>query len=170
MLHAHAMARVAPDWRAALGAGVIAGAVFLVLEMMMVPLFLGGGPWDPPRMIAAIVLGESVLPMPGQAMPSVDARIVVAALFVHFALSVLYALILSAVIARTSSRAALAVGAAFGLALYIINFYGFTALFPWFAMARNWVSIVAHAVFGLAAAWMYEVIARRDETRATGVS
>jgi hypothetical protein len=49
--------------------------------------------------------------------------------------------------------------------LYVVNFYGFTALFPWFAMARNWVSIVAHAVFGFAAAWVYEAFARRRVMR-----
>lgn len=52
-------------------------------------------------------------------------------------------------------RNALAVGAGYGLALYLVNFYLFTAVFPWFAMARNWVSVFAHIVFGLVAAWVY---------------
>jgi hypothetical protein len=69
--------------------------------------------------------------------------------------------ILSALVSRMSAGGALVTGAAFGVLLYIVNFYGFTALFPWFAMARNWVSIVAHAVFGLAAAWAYVALARR---------
>lgn len=49
-------------WSAAVWAGVIAGAVFLVLEMVMVPMFLDGSPWGPPRMIAAMAMGEEVLP------------------------------------------------------------------------------------------------------------
>ena len=56
-------------------------------------------------------------------------------------------------IAHLGFGVALAVGAAFGLAPYLINFYGMTALFPWFANARNWVSIFAHVMFGLIAAW-----------------
>jgi hypothetical protein len=161
MLQAHASVRIVPNWRAALWAGLIAGVVFLVLEMVMVPIFLGGSPWDPPRMMAAIVLGERVLPMPGETPPPLNASVVLAALGVHFVLSTIYALILSALVARVPSGAAIAVGVAFGLTLYIVNFYGFTALFPWFAMARNWVSIFSHAVFGFVAASAYAMLARR---------
>ncbi len=32
------------NWSSAVWAGVIAGAVFMILEMIMVPLFLGGSP------------------------------------------------------------------------------------------------------------------------------
>jgi hypothetical protein len=161
MLHAHAAGPAVPDWRAAVWAGFIAGAVFLVLEMLMVPIFLGGSAWDPPRMMAAIVLGERVLPMPGQTPPPLDATVMLAALGVHFMLSTIYALMLAALVARVSAGPALALGVGFGLLLYVVNFYGFTALFPWFAMARNWVSILSHAVFGLAVAAAYEALARR---------
>ena len=147
--------------RAAILAGLIAGAVFLVLEMVMVPVFLDGRPWGPLRMMAAIVLGQGVLPPPGQMPAPPDASVLMAALTVHTGLSVLYAVILSALVSRASAGGALVTGAAFGVLLYIVNFYGFTVLFPWFAMARNWVSIVAHAVFGLAAAWAYVALARR---------
>lgn len=46
-----------------------------------------------------------------------------------------------------------------------MNFYGFTTLFPWFAMARNWVSVFAHLVFGLAAAWAYKTLAEQHVLR-----
>ncbi|MGH7459193.1 MAG: hypothetical protein ACREKN_08985 [Longimicrobiaceae bacterium] len=143
------------DWRAALWSGVIAGAVFMILEMMMVPIFLGDSAWAPPRMIAAIVLGQDVLPPPA----TFDLGILMVAMVVHFVLSILFAIILALLIARRSLGKALAVGAAFGFGLYLVNFYGFTALFPWFAMARNWVSIVAHVLFGLIAAWSYHRLA-----------
>lgn len=142
---------ITADWSATVRAGVISGAVFMALEMMMVPLFLGGGPWAPPRMIAAMVLGKGVLPPPA----SFDFGVLMAAMVVHFALSIAFALALALFITRLGYGAALAVGAAFGLALYGVNFYGMTAVFPWFAMARNWVSIFAHVVFGVVAAWAY---------------
>lgn len=63
------------------------------------------------------------------------------------------------VLARLGTGAALAVGAAFGLVLYLVNLYAFTAVFPWFAMARNWVSIFAHIVLGVATAWAYRAFA-----------
>lgn len=150
------------DWSASIWAGIVAGAVFMALEMMMVPLFLGESMWGPPRMMAAIVLGEGVLPPPATFAPG----IFVAALVVHFVLSVLYAVILAGIIARMGVATALAVGGLFGLGLYLINFYGFTVLFPWFAMARNWVSIIAHIVFGAVAAWGYKAIAARAASHA----
>ena len=164
MANAPTVARVTPDWRAAVLAGLVSGAVFLALEMVMVPVFLDGSPWGPLRMMAAIVLGQGVLPVPGQMPAPPDAGVLMAALTVHTGLSILYAVILSAIVSRMSAGGALVTGAAFGVLLYIVNFYGFTALFPWFAMARNWVSIVAHAVFGLAAAWAYVALARHRAT------
>ena len=145
------------DWRAAVLAGVIAGAVFMVLEMLMVPLFLDGSPWAPPRMIAAIAMGREVLPPPA----TFDAGIFITAMIVHFALSIVFAIVLAWLIFRLSRTTAVLVGAAFGLAIYVVNFYGFTAAFPWFAEARNWVSIVAHIVFGVVAAWAYVALAAR---------
>ena len=80
-------------------------------------------------------------------------------MLVHFPLAIVYAAILGAIVDRWHLGWAVAIGAVFGLALYVINFYGFTAAFPWFAMARNWISIVSHIVFGVAAAWAYTYIA-----------
>jgi hypothetical protein len=152
------------DWSAAVWAGVIAGAIFMMLEMIMVPVFLGGSPWAPPRMIAAIVLGKGVLPPPA----TFDLVILMVAMVVHFALSIAFALILALFIARLGLGAALAVGAAFGLVLYLVNFYGMTAIFPWFAMARNWVSVVAHILFGVIAAWSYARLAHVPRTHPAG--
>lgn len=140
------------DWSAAIWAGIVSGAIFMMLEMIMVPVFLGGSPWGPPRMIAAMVMGEGVLPPPA----TFDLTILMVAMVVHFVLSIAFALVLALLIARLGFGPALAVGAGYGLALYLINFYGMTAIFPWFAMARNWVSIFAHVVFGLVAAWWYK--------------
>lgn len=139
------------SWSAAIRAGLLAGAVFMVLEMVMVPVFLGGSAWAPPRLIAAIGLGRGVLPPPA----TFDLTIVLMGLLIHFALSVLFTVVLAVLLPRVGAGAPLLVGALYGLALYLVNFYGFTALFPWFAMARNWVTIVTHLVFGAVAAWAY---------------
>ena len=139
------------DMKAAALAGLAAGLLFLILEMLMVPLFLGGSPWGPPRMIGAIVLGQDVLPPPA----TFALGVVIVALILHFVLSAVYGLILGWLISRFGTGTALIVGAVFGLVLYFVNFYGMTAVFPWFEMARNWVSIFAHIVFGVAAAWAY---------------
>jgi hypothetical protein len=148
------------DWGAAVWAGVIAGAVFLMMEMILVATVGGESPWAPPRMMAAMVLGEGVLPPPA----TFDFGIVMAAMIIHFVLSLIYAFILAWVIANWAlgMGAAIAVGAVFGFALYLINFYGFASLFfPWFAMARNMISISAHIVYGLVLGGAYVAIASR---------
>lgn len=142
------------DWKAAAGAGLIAGLIFLALEMVMVPVFGGGSPWGPPRMMAAIALGKSVLPPPA----TFDLGITMAALGLHLALSVVYSVVFALAVSRLNRGLALAIGVIGGLLLYLVNFYGFTVLFPWFAMARNWISIFGHVVFGLIAAGAYVAI------------
>lgn len=144
------------DWKAALLAGLIAGALFMMVEMFMVTVFEGQSPWAPPRMIAAMVLGKDVL-MP----PTFDVGILMTAMMIHFPLSLVYALVLSVLLRRANQFTGLMVGAGFGLAVYLINFYPIaSALFPWFEMARGWVSIVAHVMFGAVAGLVYVRIRR----------
>ena len=144
------------DLRAALWAAAAAGIVFMMLEMAMVMLVQGESPWAPPRMIAAIGMGEGVLPPPA----TFDAGIMAVAMAIHFALAIVLAVILAWGISRFGLGTAASVvgGAVFGLAVYYINFYGFTALFPWFAMARGAISIIAHAVFGAILGGVYRLL------------
>lgn len=145
------------NWKAAAWAGIIAGAVFLILEMVLFETVGGESLWGPPRMMAAMVMGEGVLPPPA----TFDAGIVMVAMMIHFPLAIVYGIILGWVISNWNLGlgASIAVGIVFGLLLYVINFYGFTAIWPWFAMARNWISIFAHAMFGLVLGWAYQALA-----------
>ena len=145
--------RRAADMRAAILAGIVAGLVFLVAELLLVPMLLGGSAWGPPRMIAAIVLGEEVLPPPA----TFDGFIVLTAVAFHLVLSILYAVVFALVARTWSLGMAVLAGTLFGLLLYALNFYGMTALFPWFAEARNGVSIVAHALFGAVLGLVYKM-------------
>ncbi|MGI8495642.1 MAG: hypothetical protein ACR2L1_10090 [Pyrinomonadaceae bacterium] len=147
------------NWSKAILAGLIAGAIFMVLEMMLVPLIGGGSPWGPPRMIAAIGMGKDVLP------PPADFALVplMVAMIIHFILSMIFGVILAFAISRFSVGIAVLIGAIFGLALYFVNFYGFTAIFPWFAMARNGITIFTHIVFGAVAAYIYKLFVRTYE-------
>lgn len=138
-------------WKSAILSGIIAGAVFMMLEMLLVPVFLGGSPWGPPRMIAAIGMGQGVL-----TPPDTFALVpMLVAMAIHFMLSMVLAVLLALIVSRMGMGMAVLVGAAFGLVVYLVNFYALTAFFPWFAMARNWVSIFAHVMFGAVAAWSY---------------
>ena len=152
--------------RAAIWAGVIAGAVFMMLEMGLVATVGGDSPWAPPRMIAAMVLGPGVLPPPA----TFDIGILMVTMMIHFALSIAYGVLLGWLISRRQAglAAASVLGLAFGLLIYFVNFYGFTAVWPWFAMARNGISIFAHAMFGLVLGASYRMVARRHIAISTG--
>ena len=144
--------------KAAVWAGLIAGVVFMMLEMLLVGTIGGGSPWGPPRMIAAIGMGKDVLPPPA----SFDLSILIVAMLIHFALAIVLGIVFALIVARWNmGLITMAVaGAAFGMVVYLITFYGFTALFPWFAMARNGISLFSHAMFGLVLGWSYYVLAR----------
>ncbi len=150
------------DWKAVIWAAIIAGAVFLVLEMVLVATVGGGSPWGPPRMIAAMVMGEGVLPPPA----TFEMAPMLVAMLVHFTLSVVFAAILGWVI---SSRGfglgmSLLVGTVFGLLIYFVSFYIFTSIWPWFAMARGMISIFAHVAYGFTLGWAYHALASRHVT------
>jgi len=153
--HAHSYEHDKTDWSAAVWAGVIAGIVFMMAEMLMVMVFMGQSPWGPPRMIAAIIMGQNVLPPPA----TFDIGIMMSAMVVHFPMSIVLGLIAGWIVHRMNSTSALLVGGIFGLAVYFVTFYLIApAMFPWFTMAQNWVSLVAHLMFGLVLGGVYAAL------------
>lgn len=147
------------DIKAAIWAGIIAGVVFMMLEMVLVATVGGGSPWGPPRMIAAIGMGKDVLPPPA----TFDLGVMIIAMAIHFVLAILLGMILGLIVSRwkLGLMASIGVGAIFGLAVYLVNFYGFTALFPWFAMARTPITLLTHVMFGTVLGWSYHALAVR---------
>ena len=146
------------DWKAAVWAGLVAGLVFMMVEMLLVWLVQGMSPWGPPRMMAAMVLGRDVLP------PPADFSLVamMTAMLIHFPLSIVYALVLGWAIHRLGMGAALLAGAVFGLlAVYAVNFYLIApVVFPWFVEARNWIGALSHLIFGMVLAGTYVAMRR----------
>ena len=142
------------DWKAAVIAGLIAGAVFLLVLLIAYPLATGGTPWTIFRFIGAMVLGEAVLPPP----TTFDAGVVVTAVLIHFTLSILYTLVLAFIVHRWGILISILGGALFGLALYLINFFTFTMFFAWFYPARAWPFSLVHILFGAVAGGIYELL------------
>ncbi len=149
------------NFSAAAKAGIIAGIVFMMLEMALVATVGGGSPWGPPRMIAAIVMGKEVLPPPAD----FDMIIFLVAMAVHFIFSILLGIVFAMIadMARWNLVACAIAGLVFGLAFYAFSFYVMTPVFPWFAMARGLISIFAHAMFGLVLGYAYRAIAPLGE-------
>jgi uncharacterized membrane protein YagU involved in acid resistance len=137
-------------------AGIAAGILATVVQVALWSIFADAVPtilFRDARFAAAIVLGRGVLPPPA----SFNAQVMLVATVVHFALSVAYGMALSLLTSRLRTAPSLLAGAAFGLCLYGINMYGFTAVFPWFEATRDWITLETHIVFGVAAAGTYKL-------------
>lgn len=137
--------------KALVWAGLAAGTIFLVLELLAMRFILGTNPGVLIRMIAAITQGSAVLPPP----VTPDVSVTLAAVILHFVMSLAYAVVFAFLAKGRSLRSATLLGAGYGLVLYVVNFYGFTMLFPWFAQARDWSSVVTHLIFGGVLGAMY---------------
>jgi hypothetical protein len=142
------------DWRAALWAGLSAGAIFLIALLIIYPLATGGSPWIVLRFLASIVLGQEAL-VPANTF---DAGVALVALLVNFVLAVIYTLIIAFIVHRWGILLSIILGGLIGLAFYLINFFAFTFLFEWFAFARAWPFLVVHVLFGAAAGGIYELL------------
>lgn len=142
------------DWRAAVLAGLIAGVVFLILQMVGRAMVTGGSVWLAPHYIAAMILGPDALPPPAP----FDPLVVLIAIVLNTILSLIFTLILAAIIHEWQLITGVIVGALFGLALYAINYYSLSYFFPWFYPIRTWVDVAAHVLFGAIAGGIYEYL------------
>ena len=145
---------------AAVGAGLAAGVIATILEIALwwlsevpVPETL----FRDARLTAAIVMGPSVLPPPN----TLQWNVMLVATLIHFALSIVYGLIMAGFIGRLRVRQGLLAGGLYGMVLYVINLYGFTVIFPWFAVARDWITFVTHLAFGTILASSYFALRSR---------
>lgn len=129
-------------------AGFVAGTVATAAQMLL--WWLEATPvidtlLRDARLTAAIVMGRGVL----EADAGWRWDVMAWATLIHFGLSLLYALLAWPLARRLAPAPALLAGAAYGLAIYAVNLYGFTWLFPWFAMSRGGATLLAHLVFGV---------------------
>ena len=146
----------APDWTAAAVAGFGAGAVLMVLDLIWSTLFHPDGPWRTSHMIAPLFLGTGSLKTSGYGF---SASVVSIALAVHYALGIVFGLVLATIMAQLrldeTPAYALVSGGMLGVALYLLNFEGLVGFFPWMADLRGVETLAAHVVFGVVAGLLY---------------
>lgn len=147
----------AHDGLAALGAGLLAGGLATVVQIIL--WWLAALPvmetlWRDTRLTAAIVLGADALTAPHTA----PWTLMLVATLIHFTLSGIYGLVLARFINRLPVDRALLAGGLFGAALYAVNLYGFTLFFPWFAVTRDWITALTHVAFGMLLAGGYVML------------
>ena len=144
------------DWTAAAVSGFAAGAVLMVLDLVWSALFNAGGPWQTSHMIAPIFTGAHNLPSSSYQF---SLGVVAVALVIHYALGIVFGLIMAAVLVQlrldSSPGIATVAGASMGCALYLINFDLLTVFFPWLISLRGVATVAAHVVFGVVAALLY---------------
>jgi len=104
----------------------------------------GDGVWMPFHRIAAMLVGPSAL----ESADAFDSNVIFSALAVHAGLSMIYGLVMAFLIVEFTPGTAPWVGVAGGALLYVVNYYGFTGLFPWMIEMRGGVTFFAHILFG----------------------
>ena len=138
----------------AITAGIIAGLLFAVFEMLAAAVLMGAQAFFMPlRMIVAMVLGQAALD-PGYSLVGAAT----AGVLVHMILSIIFAVVFAAIAPRAATTGTLiAIGIAFGVGLWLVNFYLIAPLmgWTWFPERTNpVVQFIAHAFFfGLPVAW-----------------
>jgi hypothetical protein len=126
-------------------AGIIAGIVFALFEMVVSASMMGADVFFMPlRMIGAIALGPQALDPSYSLVTAAIAGVVV-----HLILAVIYGLIFGEIATMLRGSTAFVVaGSVFGFALWLINFYLIApAAFPWFTEANPLVQFIAHTFF-----------------------
>jgi len=142
-------------WAIRIGAlcGFLAGIVFAAFELVAAAAMMGGDAFFMPlRMMGAILLGRDALDPGYSLLAAATAGVVV-----HLVLSIIYGIVFAIVLGGL--RSAMwdsGIGGAYGLALWIVNFYLIAPwAFPWFLDANPVVQFVAHTFFfGLPLGWL----------------
>lgn len=149
--------------------GLMAGAIFAIAEMIAAAA-VGASLITPWRMFASVVLGSAAIEAtsPGVAF--------IVGFIVHFLVASIFGLIYGAIhrgVARDTRRsygAQAAIGAIYGLALYLVNIQVIARLaYPWFHETGQWTQALLHAfTYGLPLGLLMATAERRVE-RPVGV-
>lgn len=159
-VQSHAWQRRVPDWSAAVCAGLVGGAVLMVLEMLWSTSVSRESPWRISHLVAAIVMGEGALDS-----SAFSIGVVAIALITHYLLGIVFGVVLAVLIAgfRFEHNPGMLEmsGVLFGAALYLFSFHGMSQFFPWMADLRGWATFIGHIVFGMVVVLAYPILERR---------
>jgi hypothetical protein len=144
------------DWTAGAVAGLAAGALLMVLDLVWSGIFNTGGPWRISHMIAPLFTGNGP---PAASGYGFHPGVVSISLAVHYGLGIVFGLVLAAVMSQlrldTTPASALATGAIAGIVLYLVNFDILAGFLPWLATLRGGDTLAAQVVFGIVTAMLY---------------
>lgn len=147
-------------WRAVLIAAIVAGTVFLLVNLALTNVLYEINPALSLRYIASLVMGESVL-MSG------DSITLIIGVLVHYGLSLVFTLVITTVVHRWGLVVGIIGGGILGIAIYAINLYTLTLVFPWFFAMNGTVWLLSHLLFGMVAGGVYEMFDHYDQSLTT---
>jgi hypothetical protein len=142
------------DWKAALFSGIASGIIFFLINIFIVPMFLGGNMWIIIRLFASVILGDSILAPPA----TYDLSALFTSLIVNFIISLGFTFLIAFILHKWGLLVGILGGACFGLAIYLINFYSLSYFFPWFFALSSWPFVISHIIFGALAGGIYELL------------
>lgn len=142
---------------AGLLSGVIAGLVYLLVQMGIAVVFRDGAGWEPLLRMAAVLMGEDAAP-PGP----LSTTVLVLALLIHLTVSAVYGSLVALLVRNSSVPAAVVRGMLFGAAVFVLHFWVIApAAFPWFEASRTWPTAINHLLFGAVAALWFKRLGRQ---------
>jgi hypothetical protein len=144
--------RLLVDWRAVWLAWLVAGAACVILDLLIVPAFMGGSFWISVRLVASLILGPEILAPPA----TFDGVALLAAIVTLYGISLLATVVIALVVHRGGLILGIVGGALLGLAFHAISYYSLTAFFPQFFAMNGPAVAAAHATFGALAGGLYE--------------
>ncbi|HTQ47459.1 MAG TPA: hypothetical protein VMI75_32105 [Polyangiaceae bacterium] len=127
------------------GAGLAGGAVFLVVELLLLPPTKHVRFDWILRLLAAFLAGPVTLTSPRSA----DAALIVPAVGIHAAFSLAFGWVFCRMEDTLPFWRAILFSLALAFGLYMFNFHVMTYVFPWWATVRGGVTILAHLLFGV---------------------
>jgi len=142
-----------PNLAAALQASLLAGTALLLVLGFIGVVAYDESPWRLLRAIAAVLRGPDILDDPDE----FDFAIVATGLALFYAVATLYGAALSFLLGDSPPRYAIAIGAAYGFALYSALFHGLASAYPWLSAYRTVDTLVACVLYGALLARAYRV-------------
>jgi hypothetical protein len=130
------------QWGAAVYAGLLAGAIFLIVNH--------GLPWFTSGLVSPSVMGRDVKPP-----ETIDGAATMQMMGLHLVLSVLYALVLAPFANIFHRMAAVWIGGLVGAALYAMNYLAFEYLLGRGPAQNELATALTHIAFGMVAAGFY---------------
>lgn len=146
------------DWGYAIVAGIVAMIVFAIVEIAFSWAMRAQSPWHPLAVFGTVTI-DALLP---DRHAGGGPRTIAAGAALLLVLGALSGVIVAAIVDRVGAVTAAIAGVIFGLAMFVVDLYGFARIFPVLHDLRDWMSALAYAIQGGLAAGLYKATTHHE--------